>query len=258
MHGTDKVINRYESDLSKLVPGQSVDCVIISFENHRLYVLLLKWKGVGLWSLPGGFVYKDEDLDTAAKRVLKERTRIESPYLTQFYTFGNSNRRDGIEWNILLEMIDSNTTEIKKWISQRFITTGYIALVNKTKHEPVPDEMSEKCEWIPVEELPKLILDHRKIIQKAMKKLIIHINYLPIGIQLLPVAFTMKDLQKLYECILQKKLDRSNFQRKILKLGILTRIEKLRSGGAHKAPYLYSFNELKYGKLLKNGIGFVS
>ncbi len=248
----------FESEISDFVPGQSVDCVIISYENHRLYVLLLKWKGANLWSLPGGFIYKNENLDDAAARVLKERTGIDYPYLSQFYTFGDQNRRKKDELNKLLKSVNMNSPLMNKWISQRFITTGYIALINKDINDTFPDMLSETCKWFPVEELPVLILDHRNIIKKAMEKLFIHINYLPIGIKLLPEFFTMKDLQKLYESILKKELDRSNFQRKILKLGILTRLEKLKNGAAHKAPYLYRFNQHKYNELLEKGFGFVS
>jgi hypothetical protein len=247
-----------KSEFKKFIPGQSVDCVIISYENHRLYVLLLKWKGVTFWSLPGGFIYKDEDMDTAAARVLEQRTGLEFPYLTQFHTFGKNNRTDDFDINSLLKTVDQDSPAFMEWLSQRFNTTGYIALINKKNIDLVPDMLSDRCEWLPVDELPKMIFDHRLIIEKAMEKLKIQINYLPIGIELLPERFTMKDLQMLYESLLHKKLDRSNFQRKILKIGILERIEKLKNGGAHKAPYLYRFDKRKYNKLLESGIGYTS
>jgi hypothetical protein len=221
-------------------------------------VLLLKWKGVNLWGVPGGFIYKDEDMNIAAKRVLKNRTGIDSPFLSQFYTFGNSNRREGFNLKNILKNLGMESSTTLNWFTQRFITTAYIALVNKSKNKPIPDQMSSNCEWVPLDEIPKLIFDHRFIIDKALKQLNIHINYLPIGINLLQESFTMKDLQKLYESIQNKHLDRSNFQRKILKLGILERLEKLKSGAAHKAPYLYRFNKIKYEDLLKKGIGFTS
>jgi len=248
----------FESEISKYIPGQSIDCVILSYENHRLYVLLLKWKGANLWGVPGGFIYKDEDMNTAAKRVLKNRTGIDSHFLSQFHTFGNHDRGENSNPISILKILGMESSVTLNWLNQRFITTAYIALVNKNKNKPIPDEMSSKCEWIPLDEIPELVLDHRFIIDKALKQLNIHINYLPIGINLLPESFTMKDLQKLYESILNKHLDRSNFQRKILKLGILERLEKLKSGAAHKAPYLYCFNTLKYEELLKKGIGFTS
>ena len=110
--------------------------------------------------------------------------------------------------------------------------------------------------WVSLSELPVLILDHKEILNKALEHLRIRLNYLPIGRSLLAPEFTMADLQKLYEAILGKKLERSNFQRKILKLGMLVRGEKQMAGGAHKAPYLYSIDNERYEELLKEGIGF--
>lgn len=107
-----------------------------------------------------------------------------------------------------------------------------------------------------VDSLPKLVFDHNDILEKAIVHLRHQLNYVPLGLSLLPKKFTMQDLQKLYETILGKPIERSNFQRKILKLDILIRREKLMSGAANKAPYLYSFDEKKYNCLIKDGIGF--
>ena len=110
--------------------------------------------------------------------------------------------------------------------------------------------MSESIDWYGIHELPDLIYDHREMVEEAIRYVRNQINYLPIGMTLLPEKFTMKELQNLYESILEKKLDRGNFQRKMLKLGIFKRHEKQLDGGAHKAPYLYSFDEEKYQDLL--------
>lgn len=116
--------------------------------------------------------------------------------------------------------------------------------------------MSDKCEWKAIDELPQLLYDHESIIQKGLTHLSIQLNYLPVSMLLLPKKFTMQDLQKLYESILNKKLERSNFQRKMLKLGIFIRLEKQLTGAANKAPYLYCFDKPKYTELIKKGIGF--
>lgn len=245
-------------DIDTLVPGQSVDCVILGFEEQQLKILLLKWKQVSdLWALPGGFVYKDEDLNIAAIRVLKERTGIELPFLEQYKTFGNVDRRDDAT---LLKNIDvmQVTKKIQNWFNQRFISTGYFSLVDINKCNLKPDMYSEAIGWIPIEELPDLIFDHSHMVDSALVYIRNQINYLPIGMNLLSEKFTMKELQGLYESILQKKLDRGNFQRKMLKLGIFTRHEKQLEGGAHKAPYLYSFDKEKYHALLKQGFGLYS
>jgi ADP-ribose pyrophosphatase YjhB (NUDIX family) len=244
-------------DINRIVPGLSVDCVIIGFDGNGLKVLAMKWKGPEMFCLPGGFVLKEEDLDKAAIRVLKERAGIELPFLEQFKTFGNVNRRDGFTLAHNLNMMEVPEPVIQ-WFEQRFISTGYLALVDISKCDPRPDPMSESIQWYGLDELPKLIFDHREMVEEAIRYIRNLINYLPIGITLLPEKFTMKELQQLYESILGKKLDRGNFQRKMLKLGIFIRHEKQLEGGAHKAPYLYSFDREKFDKLMEKGIGFVS
>jgi len=228
--------------LEKLIPGHSVDCVILGYRNGNLYVLLLEWKGTGIWGLPGGFIYRDEDMDCAAGRVLKERTGLDYPFLSQFHTFGDYGRRDPAQTPQLLETWDAEDTRLRDWIIQRFITTGYFALVNIDACGPLkPDPLSSQCSWIPSRTLPLLAFDHKEIIHTAMEHLRRQVNYLPVGESLLPETFTMKDLQLLHEAILGKKLDRANFQRKMLKSELLIRGARKTGTGPHKAPYLYRF-----------------
>ena len=245
-------------DPGRLFPGLSIDCVIIGFDLNDLHILILKWKELDMWSLPGGFIQIDEDIDTAATRILEDRTGLQLPFLRQFHTFGKVNRR---RLDQVLENIDASNTEFKElmpWLKQRFVSIGYLSLVDMRKSHPTPDLFSDQCIWKPIHALPELIFDHNTIVKKAEEQIRNQINYLPVGISLLPPKFTMKDLQQLYESILQLKLDRANFQKKMLKLGILNRHEKLRLGGTHKAPYLYSFNQERYNELLEKGIGYLS
>ncbi len=244
-------------DVKGLIPGQSIDCVIIGFDQHELKILLLKWKNKELWSVPGGFIYKNDDMDSAAVRVLKNRTGLDFLFLEQFYTFGNCNRGK-LEPGFWEENIPEFGSDFIDWLKQRFISTGYLSLVDIAKCNPVPDFISDVCEWISVDNLPKLIFDHDLIVKKALSHIKIQINYLPIGISLLPKKFTMKSLRNLYESILNRSLDRGNFQKKILKLKILIRHEKQLTGAANKAPYLYSFDKAKYKSLLDEGIGFIN
>ena len=254
----DSSITNHILSIENFLPGQSVDCVIIGYENHELQILVLKWKNLNAWSLPGGFVLRDEDLNKAAVRVLRDRTGLRFPYLDQFYTFGNKNRRSAdVDWEPFAEL-GVDVESLKNWLDQRFITTGYFALVDINECKPQPDFLSDLCEWKPIKELPELMLDHHHIVQKALNHIKIQINYLPIGLSLLPELFTMKELKKLYEAILDKELDRGNFQRKMLKLGIFIRQEKQLTGAANKAPYLYKFDKIKYKQVLENGIGSFS
>ena len=244
-------------DTKQFVPGHSVDCVVIAFDTEGLKVLVMKWTGPEMYCLPGGFIRVEEDLDKAAIRVLKERAGIDLPFLEPFSTFGRVDRRQGDTLSHNLNTLKLPES-VMKWFEQRFITTGFLSLVDMDRCDPKPDMMSESIGWYGIHELPNMIYDHRSIVETAVRYVRNQINYLPIGITLLPEKFTMKELQHLYESILEKKLDRGNFQRKMLKLGIFIRHEKQLEGGAHKAPYLYSFDKDKYEELLERGIGFVS
>lgn len=210
-----------------------------------------------MWALPGGFIRKEEDMDKAATRILKERSGIDLPFLQQFRTFGETDRRDQATLNLHRELLEMNE-QVEQWFNQRFISTGYLSLVDVNQCRPQPDDISDAVEWRSIEDLPNLIFDHNRIVTTALKYIRNQINYLPIGLTLLPEKFTMKQLQHLYESVLQKKLDRGNFQRKMLKLGIFIRLEKQIQGGAHRAPYLYSFDKKKYDQLLLSGFGLVS
>ena len=234
------------------LPSLSLDCIIFGFHENQLKVLLLKIKNAREWALPGGFIFKNEDVDEAAKRVLKERTGLSEIFLQQFNVFGKPKRSDA---NFHRQLLRKDGIKIKNdhWLLRRFVTVGYYALVEYSYVSARPDTFSDQCTWRDIDDLPELMMDHRQILDKALETLRNHLNYHPVGYNLLPGKFTMPQLQKLYETILDKKLDRRNFQRKILSYGILNRLKEIKQGVAHKAPYLYSFNLHKYHKALKEG-----
>lgn len=250
-------LSKLRMDASEWMPGLSIDCVIIGFDQGKLHILITKVFDTHVWSLPGGFIRKEENMDQAACRILEERSGMTLPYLQQFYTFGDVNRR---EPSSILSQLKSHKAlqEMAKWLEQRFISTGYLSFVNLRKSNPSPDALGETCSWIPVEKLPELLFDHRNIINKALEHVRNQINYMPVGKSLLPEIFTMKEFQLLYESILGRELDRGNFQKKMLRLGFLKRLEKMKGGGSHKAPYLYSFDTDTYNELLEKGIGYMS
>lgn len=235
------------------MPSLSLDCVIFGFHENQLKVLLLKMKNAKQWSLPGGFVFKNEDVDEAAKRVLKERTGLSKIFLQQFNVFGDPKRSDP---NFHRRVLKKDGIELSDdhWLFRRFVTIGYYALVEYSYVNPKPDTFSEFCTWRDIDDLPDLMMDHRQIVDKALQTLRHHLNYHPVGYNLLPEKFTMPQLQRLYETILDKNLDRRNFQRKILSYGILRRLEEVKTGVAHKAPYLYSFDLKKYQRALEEGL----
>ncbi len=230
----------------------SLDCVVFGFHDNQLKVLLLRTKYTHEWALPGGFLEKNESLEKAASRVLKERTGLDNIFLKQFKVFSNPQR--SVLNPAVKDLIASGAGENTQWFNQRFISVGFYALVEFTKVEPSPDFFSDKCEWKNPDEIESLMMDHGEILKNALEMLRRQLNDQPIGYNLLPEKFTMPELQKLYETILGKKLDRRNFQRKILSYKILNKMGELKNGKANKAPFLYEFDVENYQKALQNGL----
>ena len=202
--------------------------------------MLPKLKGVQLCTLPGGYGLRQEGLHEAAQRILLERTGVQDIYPEQFSVFGAPDRS-----NIsgLHEFFSSNNIAFADhhWISQHFTSIGYYALVDFSKVTTTVGSFDESCAWYDVQQLPALAFDHADIIQKALETLRLMLDHKLVVFHLLPATFTMKELQTLYETILDKPLRRDNFQRKMLSSGILQRVEKKFTGAANKAPYLYRF-----------------
>lgn len=244
MNLKSQLIERSRKMWEEFIPHISVDCVVFGFDQSALKVLLLRLKDQPLWALPGGYVRRDESFTVSATRILKERTGAPDIFLEQFEVFGDLNRSEGF--------FEDYPDDL--WHKQRFLSVGVYALVNFTDVTPVVDEFSDRCEWCDISELPEMMMDHRHILDEALLTLRRQLNYKPIGLNLLADKFTMPELQKLYEIILGKKLNRGNFYRKMLRFGILEKLNESRKGGAHKAPDLYSFNAVHYNEALKNGL----
>ncbi|MEY2691670.1 MAG: hypothetical protein RIT03_60 [Bacteroidota bacterium] len=225
------------------VPHLSIDCVVFGFQAGQLKVLLVQLMQTPLWALPGGYVRKEDDVDTAAHRILRDRTGANEIFLEQFKTFGSLLRSE----DFFADLPDT------VWNKQRFISIGYYALVDVAKVQLKLDDISQACEWISIENLPRLMMDHQEIVVEALKTLRRQLNEKPIGLNLLPEQFTMPELQKLYEAILGQALNRGNFYRKMLRYGILEKLDDTRKGGAHKSADLYRFNSEKYHQLLEEG-----
>lgn len=240
------IINNSKKAYEMYVPHISVDTVIFGFNGDQLKVLLLKMKFNQQWFLPGGYMKKEENLESAAIRILRERTQLDKIFLQEFAVFSELNRSE--------EAFKDFPDDL--WHKKRFISVGYYALVNHKDVSPIGDELSESCDWIILDELESqnITMDHKKIIEKALNTLREQISYKPIGLNLLPEKFTLPELQKLYEAILGRTLNRGNFYRKIKNIGILKKLDEQRKGGAHKAPDLYTFDQENYFKILENGI----
>ncbi len=235
-------------DPEKYIAQLSIDCVVFGYNHKELKVLISKFKfGKKLFGLPGGYILKTESIDTAAVRILRERTALKNIYLDQFRVFGDENRIVGSnhrkEIQSGLRQFDKQkfNTETIEWITNRFVCIGYYALVDIDKVNPQPGMLEERLEWKSIRDIPKLTHDHNEIVRYALEALRQNLDQKLIGFNLLPETFTMKEVQELYEAVYDKPFARNNFQKKILDLNVLERLEKKFTGAQNKAPYLYRF-----------------
>lgn len=204
----------------------AVDCIIFGFDNEDLKVLLIQRDfepEKGKWSLMGGFLKKNETLDDAAARILFRLTGVHDIYMEQLYSFSEVNR-DPVE---------------------RTISTSYYAIINIESHnEDLIENYNAK--WFSLTKVPKLIFDHDEMLAKAVRRLRRRTSINPIGFELLPEKFTMRQLQKLYEAILDKELDKRNFINKINSMDILIKLQEKDMTSSTKGSYLYRFDQQKY------------
>jgi 8-oxo-dGTP diphosphatase len=223
-------------------PNLSVDCVVFGFDNQHLNVLLIQQKAEGnihqQLALPGDLVLEDESLDDAAKRVLLELTGLSGIFLKQFYTFGDPNRVKNIKDLAWLQ-------SYRQHPQARVVTVGYFALVKMDDFQPEASSFAEKVFWKEIHEVPELAFDHNLIFDKALRNLRREFEARRIGLELLPEKFTLNQIQVLHEIILDKKLDKRNFRKKILKENILTPTQEKQKGVLHKPALLYEINELE-------------
>jgi len=226
------MIHKYDSEDKVLL---AVDCIIFGFDEEDLKILLIK-RGFepekGSWSLVGGFLKQEETLDDAAGRILNRYTGLDDIYMEQLAAFSEIDR-DPVE---------------------RTISMAYYALVNIKEHnEKLNKQFS--ANWFSVSKAPKLIFDHDKMVDYAIRRLRIRASTRPIGFELLPEKFTMRQLQKLYEAIWNTKLDKRNFYSKIRSLDIVVKLDEKDKKSSRKGSFLYQFDPSKYDR--KSAEGFM-
>ena len=221
----------------EIIDTLSIDCVIFGFKNSALSVLLVKHgEGIakGHWALPGGWIQYNESLDKAAYRILTAQTAVKNIYLEQFYVFG----------------------EVDRFLIKRVITVGYYALVNIEKFELHAGSTVSDVVWFDINNVPRMCFDHNKILKKCFTHLQHRVQHEPIGFNLLPKKFTLLQLQELYEAILEKKLDKPNFRRKLNKMNLLVPSHEKQKDVSHRAAQLYKFDKKVYDHLIEKGFSF--
>lgn len=219
-------MNRAYKDIQQIT--LAVDCIIFGFNDNQLEVLLIH-RGFEpekeRWSLIGGFVGNDEDIDEAANRVLCNLSGLESVYMEQVRTFGKANR-DPYE---------------------RVVSTTYSALILKTDYNAALI-LEYRAQWFPVQKLPNLIFDHEEMIASALRRLRRRVRTVPIVFNLLPKKFTLPQLQKLYEVILGEKLDKRNFRKKLKAMPFLIKLDEKDMSESKKGAFRYRFEQKMYDR----------
>ena len=206
----------------------AVDCIIFGFDKEELKVLLIKRDfepEKGKWSLVGGFMKQDETLESAARRILNVYTGLDDIYMDQVGTFSEMDRDP----------------------EERTVSTAYYALINIEEHSKRLIKQFS-ANWFAISEAPQMIFDHEKMVSSALKKLRDKASHKPIGFELLPEKFTMRQLQKLYEAIWDRELDKRNFINKVRSLDILQKLDEKDMTSSRKGSYLYKFDEDRYSK----------
>ncbi len=235
---TAKTLQAIQSEVENINRiALSVDCVIFGFDENTLKVLLIRSdlkKYAGKWSLLGDLVFPKEDLDAAAYRILKQRTGLGDVYLEQVHTFGTVNRHP----------------------AGRVVTVTYCSLINVQHHKL--NILDNELHWHDVKNVTGLAFDHQQIFDNCFKKLQKRVQEHPLGFNLLQKKFSLRDLQNLYEAILNIKLDRRNFRKKFFSMDLLVDLNEMEQDVPHRPGKLYRFNYEKYENRVKKwgGIDF--
>ena len=223
--------------VSGILDSLSIDCLVFGFQHETLEILLVKHAvGIikGQWALPGGWIRHDEDIDESASRILTDLTGVSKVYLDQLRAFGEKDR----------------------YPSRRVITIAYFALIKPENYELHAGFTASDAQWFPLQEIPRLPYDHNKILDYGFRFLQHKVRHEPIGFNLLPRKFTLLQLQKLYEALLQKDLDKPNFRRKLFKMNLLVPSREKQKDVSHRAANLYQFDRRIYKRLSESGLIF--
>jgi len=215
----------------------TVDCVVFGLDERALKVLLIQRAAepfAGAWALPGGFVRMDESLEAAARRELAEEAGVTNLFLEQLFTFG----------------------EVGRDPRGRVVSVAYYALVKRGDYSVHAATDARAAAWFSLDNVPELAFDHGRILAAAHERLKGKVQYQPIGFELLPSKFTLRQLQSMYEQVLGRPLDKRNFRKKILGMGILQILDETESAVAHRAAQLYRFDKKQYYALVKQGFNF--
>ena len=217
----------------------SVDCVVFGYDynDNDLKILLIKTETEeykNQWSLLGDLIFPEEDIDTAAIRILKKRTGMEDVYLEQVSSFGKPHRHP----------------------RGRVVTIAYYSLIQINDYILNVEKLDLEAKWHSINDVKQLAFDHNEILETCYKRLKRGLRERPVGFSMLPKKFTLQQLQNLYEVVLQLTLDRRNFRRKLQNHNILVKLPESQTGVNHRPAKFYTFDSDKYAIMLEKGKTF--
>ena len=218
-------------------PALAVDCVVFGLGERTLELLLVERDlepFAGRWALPGGFVRVDESIDAAARRELLEEAGVSPDVLEQLRAFGDVGRDP----------------------RERVVSIAHWALVRGERHRPRAATDARAARWFPLDARPPLAFDHDAIVAAAVERLRVEVRWRPVGFDLLPEVFSLTELQRLYEMVLGRPLDKRNFRKKVLAMELLEDTGRLDEGVRHRPPRLYRFDRAAYERLSREGFAF--
>jgi len=219
------------------IDALSIDCLIFGFRHGELDVLLIKHgEGIskGRWALPGGWIRYNESIDDAASRLLTSLTGVSNIFLEQLRAFG----------------------EVDRYPGKRVITIAYFALINADHYSLSAGFTASDAQWFRIHEIPRLPYDHARILKIGFQHLQHKVRHEPIGFNLLPKKFTLNDILKLYEAILETEMDKPNFRRKLLNMNLLVPCDEKQRDVSHRAASFYRFDKKIYKQLKESGFTF--
>ncbi len=215
----------------------TTDCVLFGFDGEEMQLLLTKREKEPFqnkWALPGGFVFPEETTEDCARRVLLEKTGISEVFVEQLYTFS---------------AVDRDPRE-------RIVSVAYYALVNRQSYQLIAGRDTLEAEWFALSQLPELAFDHSEIVAVAVKRLQAKVAYQPVGFELLDEKFTLSQLQTLCEAILGTEIDKRNFRKKVLSMGVVKELGEKETNVPRKAAMLYRFDKRAYEAKRREGFQF--
>jgi len=241
---TEVNIDSWENTIHTSIPQLSINTVIFRFHKMELQFVAMKLVHGNLWFIPGGYVFQDESINDAARRNLFEQTQMHNLVLNEFGTFGSSDRRMNADTGGIEHLgIDE---EVREWITRRFVSVAYYSIITDQNTEIMVSPMYSEAKWLNIDDHDALAMDHSLIVAAARKALAKDLLSQPLLLSFMPEEFTMPELQKLYEAILGRSVDRGNFRKRMLKSGFLIKTGQVKGNARQRPPELYQLHKDSY------------